>query len=294
MRLSFLLSICVSVMLFTACKKETGTFKTSNNFEYIIHTKGTGPKVKVGEYVLFTYKILGDGVVKQESLDPSEPGVLKVEDAAAAKTQKNFFNEVVINAQVGDSITLNIPADSLGNPMLAQQGIKVMTYTMKIQKILDEAGYTAFTAEKEEAMKAKTAERMKMLPEVTTMVEGFIAEKKAGTLTAETLPSGLMIKKVAEGTGVKGEKDKVATVEYYGALENGTSFDNSFQRPDAFSFPIGQQQVIPGWDEALTQLKVGDKAIVYIPSELAYGPADQGSIPANSNLIFYIEVKDIK
>lgn len=293
MRILFL-SVISAMLFLVSCKNETGSFKTSNNFEYTVHEKGTGEKAKVGDYVLFTYQILGDGELKQAALDPDAPGILKVEDAETAKTQKNYFNEIMANVQVGDSISLNIPTDSIGNPMLSAQGIKIMTYTMKITKILDDAGYQGFIAEREQKAKEKATVKMQALPEVMDAVATFLESKAAGTLEAETLESGLVIKKIDEGTGAMGEAGKTATVEYYGALEDGKKFDTSFERGDSFSFPIGQQQVIKGWDEALTHLKEGDKAVIWIPSELGYGENGAGEIPPGAPLVFYIEVISIK
>lgn len=294
MRILFL-SMISAALFFASCKSETGSFKTSNNFEYTVHEKGSGEKAKVGDYVLFTYQIFGDEELKQSALDPDAPGILKIEDAETAKTQKNYFNEIMANAQAGDSISLFIPTDSIGNPMLTAQGIKMMIYTMRITKILDEAGYQGFIAEREKESQAKAAEKLKMLPDVQAAVEKFIADKKTNTLEgAETLENGLIIKKIAEGSGAMGEEGKTATVEYYGALEDGKKFDTSIERGDSFSFPIGQKQVIEGWDITLTKLKEGDKAVVWIPSELGYGENPAGEIPPGSPLIFYIEVISIK
>ena len=293
MRILFF-SMISAAMLLVSCKTDTGAFKTSNGFDYTVITKGTGEVAKVGDYVLFTYEILGDGEVKQSALDPEAPGILKIEDAETAKAQKNYFNELMIKAQVGDSISLNIPTDSIGNPMLTAQGIKVMTYNLKIQKILDEPGYQAFLVDREAASKKKAESKMGMLPEVMDAVATFIEEKKAGTVVGETLESGVIIKKLAEGTGAMGEVGKTATVEYYGATEDGKKFDTSIERGDAFSFPIGQQQVIAGWDEALTKLKEGDKAVIWIPADKAYGENGAGEIPPGAPLIFYIEVISIK
>jgi FKBP-type peptidyl-prolyl cis-trans isomerase len=74
-------------------------------------------------------------------------------------------------------------------------------------------------------------------------------------------------------------------------------FDNSFQRGLLpFTFEAMTGQVIPGWDESMGLMKKGTKAILYIPSALAYGEegAGSGSIPANSDLMFYLEILDVK
>jgi len=86
----------------------------------------------------------------------------------------------------------------------------------------------------------------------------------------------------------------MVTVHYTGTLPDGTKFDSSKDRNQPFSFKVGGQQVIAGWDEGLQLLQVGDKAILTIPSNLGYGERAMGKIPANSTLIFEIEVLDSK
>ena len=88
-------------------------------------------------------------------------------------------------------------------------------------------------------------------------------------------------------------------MNYTGRLLNGTSFDSNvdpqFKHQEPFSFMLGRNRVIRGWDEGLTLLNKGAKATFYIPSNLAYGPnSPSPAIPANSVLIFDIELIDIK
>lgn len=115
----------------------------------------------------------------------------------------------------------------------------------------------------------------------------FLAEnaKQPGVITTK---SGLQYKTVVEGTGAApGPMDKV-NVHYHGTLIDGTVFDSSVQRGQPISF--GLNQVIAGWTEGLQLMKEGGKTIFYIPSDLAYGPRAQGKIPANSVLIFEVEL----
>ncbi|MBA3706409.1 MAG: FKBP-type peptidyl-prolyl cis-trans isomerase, partial [Bacteroidetes bacterium] len=86
--------------------------------------------------------------------------------------------------------------------------------------------------------------------------------------------------------------DKVM-VHYTGKLTNDTVFDSSVKRGQPFSFKLGVGQVIKGWDEAFLLLKEGDKATIKLSPELAYGSQSQGSIPANSTLIFDIELLEV-
>ena len=86
---------------------------------------------------------------------------------------------------------------------------------------------------------------------------------------------------------------QTVTVHYIGWLENGTEFNNSHKAPGKpVEFKLGQ--VIEGWNEGLSTMKVGGKRKLFIPSNLAYGAQARPGIPANSNLIFEIELLGIK
>jgi len=97
-----------------------------------------------------------------------------------------------------------------------------------------------------------------------------------------------------EGTGNHPEPGQTVFVHYTGMLLDGTKFDSSFDRGEPLDFPIGQGQVIRGWDEGIALLKKGGKGTLYIPSPLAYGPRGAGAdIPPNGVLKFEVELVDI-
>jgi FKBP-type peptidyl-prolyl cis-trans isomerase len=105
-------------------------------------------------------------------------------------------------------------------------------------------------------------------------------------------PSGLQYKIIEEGSGAKPKDSDTVVVHYKGTLTDGTEFDSSYKRNQPAEFPL--KAVIPGWTEGLQLLKKGGKAQLYIPPELAYGERGRPSIPANSALIFDVELIDIK
>jgi len=79
-------------------------------------------------------------------------------------------------------------------------------------------------------------------------------------------------------------------VHYTGWLPNGTKFDSSRDRGQTFTFVVGKGDVIRGWDEGVPGMKVGGKRKLVIPASLAYGSTARGSIPANSVLVFDVEL----
>jgi FKBP-type peptidyl-prolyl cis-trans isomerase FkpA/FKBP-type peptidyl-prolyl cis-trans isomerase FklB len=115
----------------------------------------------------------------------------------------------------------------------------------------------------------------------------FLAANKAKEGVVTT-PSGLQYKVVAPGTGATPADGDMVTCHYKGTLIDGTEFDSSYKRNEPAEFPVNG--VIPGWTEALKTMKEGEKRQLFIPSDLAYGPQGRPSIPANSVLIFDIEL----
>ena len=89
----------------------------------------------------------------------------------------------------------------------------------------------------------------------------------------------------------------MVSMNYTGRLEDGTVFDSNvdpkFQHVEPFVFALGAGQVIPGWDEGIVGMKVGEKKTLVVPPEKAYGPNDYGPIPGNSTLIFEVELLEI-
>ena len=108
-------------------------------------------------------------------------------------------------------------------------------------------------------------------------------------------PSGLRYKIIQNGDGKKAAKGSMVSVHYKGQLLDGTVFDSSYKRKQPIDFALGVGQVIPGWDEGIQLLKVGDKARLVIPSNLAYGERGAGGvIPPNATLIFDVELMNVK
>ena len=109
-----------------------------------------------------------------------------------------------------------------------------------------------------------------------------------------TTPSGLKYKELSEGTGATPQKGQTVVVHYTGTLEDGTKFDSSRDRNSPFSFKLGLGQVIKGWDEGLSTMKVGGRRELIIPADLGYGVRGAGGvIPPNATLIFDVELLKI-
>lgn len=105
--------------------------------------------------------------------------------------------------------------------------------------------------------------------------------------------TGLEYTITAKGNGKKAASGDKVKVHYTGKLLDGTKFDSSVDRGQPFDFKLGTGQVIKGWDEGIALLQEGDKVTLKIPAELGYGAQATGSIPANSTLIFDVELIEV-
>ena len=109
-------------------------------------------------------------------------------------------------------------------------------------------------------------------------------------------PSQLVVQDIVKGKGAKAADGKVLTVRYVGVrFRDNQQFDASWERkPNSFKFPLGQGQVIPGWDQGIKGMRVGGRRQLTIPGDLAYGA--QGSPPdigPNETLVFVVDLKKV-
>lgn len=107
--------------------------------------------------------------------------------------------------------------------------------------------------------------------------------------------SGLEYKEVAAGMGAQAVAGKTVKVHYIGKFPDGKVFDSSVSRGEPIEFVLGRGRVIRGWDEGIALMKVGGKAQLTIPPDLAYGERGAGGvIPPNATLVFDVELVEVK
>ncbi|HMN70170.1 MAG TPA: FKBP-type peptidyl-prolyl cis-trans isomerase [Bdellovibrionales bacterium] len=155
---------------------------------------------------------------------------------------------------------------------------------MKLTEEEMQAAMMKLSEEKQKEMKIE-AEKNKV------KADEFLAENKVKA-DIKTTSSGLQYKHVTEGSGPSPKPDDVVVVHYKGTLIDGTEFDSSHKRNQPAEFPV--KGVIPGWTEGLQLMKKGGKSMFYIAPELAYGDRARQQIPANSVLVFEVELIDVK
>lgn len=123
-----------------------------------------------------------------------------------------------------------------------------------------------------------------------------ISKKNEGEpMNQVTTPTGLQYVDEVVGSGNVAQPGQRVSVHYTGWLTDGTKFDSSRDRNSPFQFNLGASEVIKGWDEGVSGMKVGGKRKLTIPPELGYGARGAGNaIPPNSTLVFDVELLDVQ
>ncbi len=242
-------------------------------------------KLKDGDIITFDLVIKnGADSVLQDSHKDGQPskGMIQAPQAGPGAFKGTFENGLRL-LSLGDSATILVPIDSLMKtvqaplPPFLKPGTD-LKYTVKVIKVQTKAEF-----EKEMEAEAKVA-KQKAAVEIAkepALIAAFIA--KSGKQFQKTA-SGLQYAMEKPGSGPSPKVGETWVVNYRGTFLNGKEFDKG----SAAEMPLGQ--MIPGFNEALTLMKAGGKAMFVIPSPIAYGDQARGPIPANSVLVFELEV----
>lgn len=107
-------------------------------------------------------------------------------------------------------------------------------------------------------------------------------------------PSGVWYRDLTEGTGTPVGKGSTVSIRYVGQLVDGTRFDDTEAPKSPMTFTLFSGQVVPGFDEAVSGMKVGGKRQVLIPPSLGYGAAGNGPVPPKAVMVFSIELLNVQ
>lgn len=266
----------LSVVAVFGCSKNPDVVKLKSGLKYSDIKVGKGAEAKNGDLVEVQFK---GWIIKDSSnvfADWSADSTKKMEliaDSYAMNQPLKFVlgsesfikgsDEGIVGMKPGGQRTIIIPSNLAYGP----QGVGPIPPNTNLKVVI-------------ELVSAKQAVVAKMWDVDSTKFK--------------TTASGLKYAIIKEGEGELIGKNKQVTVHYSGFLLDGTRFDSSVERDEPFTFVAGVGQVIPGWDEGVQLLKKGSKARFIIPPTIAYGNRDLGKIPANSTLVFDVEVIDVK
>jgi len=272
--------VLISLPLFLACGPGKSG-KTSTGMKYVLYQNNGGDKVMPDDLLYLRYAMYADDSLMTSNYAEPLPEVGFYPDAAKEGRKLSPIEEAFGLLEVGDSIRLSIPIDSMGTPGMRPPGMektRFIVYHIKLEKRISKK------------------ELSRLTEEVASKVADLYRKSVVDSLVYNETSSGLRYAMLEEGMGGRIKKGDKVLAQYYGVLaKDGQMFDNSFERGMLpFSFTAMEGQVIPGWDEAALLLKKGSKVFLYIPSSLAYGDNGAGSIGPNEDLMFYLEISDVE
>ncbi len=235
---------------------------TKSGLQYLIDESGAGDIPEAGNVVQVHYTgMLADGSVFDSSYDYSEPLAFPLGQGLVIPG----WDEALSLLPVGSKAKLIVPPE-LAFGEIGAGGVIPANATLYFEvEVLD------------------------ILPGSPE------APMEVSAKDYTTTETGLMYHDIEVGEGDTPEAGQVVKVHYTGWLEDGTKFDSSLDRGTPFIFPVGQNYVIPGWDEGVASMKVGGKRQLVVPADLAYGEEGAGEIiPSAASLIFEVELLDIQ
>jgi FKBP-type peptidyl-prolyl cis-trans isomerase len=292
MRTFLLIAVAGFLLIQMACQDKGQT--TEHGFRFINHTKKDGPKPQPGETIMVqTYTFVGDSMMASTLKNfggPREYNLPLPEEVEKAKKIPALYDAALLMAE-GDSATIYETIDTFLQKYIPPtlKDAKEVRYEIVLVDIVSKEEM----AQKEQEAAAAAAAAQARVPAVQAEVNAVVKDYAAGKLKDRliTLPSGLKMLVLEKGNGDPVKTGDTVKTDYFGVLPDGTMFDNSYQRGEAYQWAVGVGQMIPGFDEGTQQLNHGGKAYFFIPYDLAYG--EEGNppvIPAKTELIFYVEV----
>lgn len=298
-----ILALLVGASTLTSCNKTKVTENDGIEYTYI---KEGNEKAPNGEYLLYNLEVLTatDSVIIS-TLEQPFPGYVQANDSMEVT---NGMDEIFLNLKKGDSIAFESTAKTIfgGNYPPFMKEDDLVKVRLGAFEIMNQEGIEAYY---EKAMAAEEVKRTEKaaarIIEEDKIIQDYLKEKG---LEAQKTESGLYYIIEEEGTGEPVTPGTSMSVNYAGYLIDGSLFDTSIEsiakdngifnegRPyEPLPVAVGMGQVIPGWDEGLLLLKKGSKGKFIIPSPLGYGENAMGDrIPANSILVFDVDVADVK
>lgn len=270
----------ITVLALGACSKYKGFKKDKSGIYYQFHgdIHDTADQPQTGDYVGFLMSLrAGDSLLFPMRYN---------EDLIDSLYQGDIYQALRM-MHVGDSATFILDGKQFFEKMTNSTqeypfGEEPLYLDLKLLGMMKKADFEKARAEFEAQLDERKVKEVEEIDE-------YLRNNK----DMKQKESGVYVQVVKSGKGPKVEPLQTVKVHYTGRFTDGNVFDSSVERGQPFEFTVGAGQVIPGWDATVSEMRVGDKVKVLIPSSLAYGEGNQ-AIPPYTPLVFDIELLEVE
>ncbi len=287
-----LVMILLVAAIFAACEMAGNKSyqETESGLKYLFHEEVDGEEPEMNNILSMNMSYRVEDSVLFDSRDTDMPMFLELIEPQGGDIYEGFSMMTV-----GDSASFKVDAEQFfletagmpEMPPFIEPGSELVFEVRMLESMNEEE----FAEEQQRIMEEQMEADMERADQEEGLMLAYLEEEG---INAEPTESGLYYVQEEAGDGPEVQSGDMVAVHYEGRLLDGTVFDSSHERDEPIEFTVGQGQVIPGWDEGVAMMQVGEKAKLIIPSHLAYG--DQGAgqvIPPYSTLVFEVEIIEI-
>lgn len=270
---------------------------TPNGYPVVFHRNEAGDTPKLGEYIYFRMYIRNDDKVIFSTAQ-NKRGTETFKSAQFTLTnnpppQMDAFSIM----SPGDSLTLYYQIDTLDKKPQGFENSDMVYYDIVLLEIKDQAQQSRYNQEKRAEKEAEKQAIRDREPAVEALLKKTIRQYKAGELDMRirTAASGLKYMILELGNGSPIQTSNYVLNHFMCMMEDERMFGSSYPDGEPLQVLVGSRTVIPGWETGLRLLKEGSKAVFFVPPALAYGAEGvPGQVPPNAELIFYVDVAEVR
>jgi FKBP-type peptidyl-prolyl cis-trans isomerase len=279
-----LIALAAIATLGIGCSKYPGFKKDKQGFYYKFYVENKKEaQPQMGDLVDMTFGLR----TKDSVLFENAP----LREQITESVYTGDIYAAIMKMHLGDSATFILNCDTFAYYFWKQENpfdSRELYFDLKLNEITPKEQFEAMQTERAQQYEAMIEEYR--ISE-DSLIRDYIAKNR---ITVKPTANGLYFMKKSSGQGKMITKGSKVAVHYTGKLIDGTVFDSSVERTP-FELTVGQNQVIPGWEEALLMMRGGSRATVLIPSKLGYGSRGMGYvIPPYAPLIFDMEVVSVE
>lgn len=286
-----ILTCIAALFLFNSCdqgRDPNELLTMDNGYQYRHYIQNEGPKPQVGEFAYYYFITKADDSLMMNGRDASMISKMEIPNLPANRKVRSPTLGMLKLMAIGDSARLIVPYDSLPEmpPSFGKYGN--LYYDLVLIDIKSKAEHNKLEREEERRNK-------KYMKKIADFSDTLSQNYLDGLLDDKIIekPSGLKYIIHEEGQGSIPVEGDIVQLRYYAKLVNGDMFDSNLDKSYSLPVKVGADEirVVEGWKEALTYLKRGTKATLFIPYPLGYGEnGAPGFIPPKAELAYYIEL----